>query len=116
MKRNRSKTPPFIALAKQGIYEHYLTGLSAKAIILYLVLLEKFNGFNQDEIWITYREILKNNVTALKSNSSIRSAQKELVEKGWIELVEQGGLNICNKFRLTGKLLKIFGSKADKKS
>lgn len=65
-------------------------GLTAAAKILYLHIKGRFNGSNNGEIKLTYKDM--KGVKGCCSNDSISKASKELEEKKWIKRTQKGGL------------------------
>ena len=71
--------------------------LSANSIKIYLQLMRKRNGNNDRDLSLTYNE-MKSQV----STATLRKCLIELVEKGFIDMVRQGGtMKKCNIFGIS---------------
>lgn len=75
------------------------TGLTSSEKIVYVHLKGKFTGTNNGEIQLHYSELKD-----MMAPATISKALKGLVNKGWVEKTQHGGMfRYCCKYRLTGK-------------
>ncbi len=76
--------------------------LSAAAKILYLHIKGRYNGRNNGEIQLTYKDM--KGVKGCSSPDSYSRASAELEEKGWVKRTSRGGLfRYKTKYELTFK-------------
>ena len=94
---------PFVPLGKSMIFkcQEWRT-LSPAARDVYIILKATFNGSNNGDLQLYYRQL--QNVKGLKNAGTISKAFRELEVNEWIERTQTGGLfRRPNKYRLTGK-------------
>lgn len=85
--------------------------LSSSAKVLYLILKAKYNGSNNAEIVLHYKELRSFN--GFSSDATVRKAFKELEVGGWITKYSLGGLyRIPNKYGFTGKCDTYFNDRS----
>ena len=85
--------------------------LTPSAKVLYLILKAKYNGTNNGQIILHYKELEA--VRGLSSPSTASSAFKELCQKGWITVTGNGGLfRNPNKYGFTGKYDTYFNDRS----
>ena len=76
--------------------------LSLRAKIFYIYLKSKYNGKNNGEIQLHFSELSVQ--PGFTSRRAFYCAAKELVEAGWVERTNMGGLfRNPNTYKLTGK-------------
>ena len=79
--------------------------LSTNAVWVWTKLMEKFNGFNGDNLSLTYKE-----VEFKMRSATFKKAKDELLEKGFFKMARGGGLHkqcclysISHKWKEAGK-------------
>jgi len=98
IKNNRS-TPPFVLAEIGMLRDPEFLELSLAAKMLWIFLRREFNPYNpecknpitgQDQVYLSYSKLKK--INGFKSAATISKAIKELINKNWIVVAEQGGL------------------------
>ena len=102
-KDRKPKFPPFLMLGRDMINHcDEWKQLSPSAKIAYICIKARHNGGNNGKISLPYSEL--ETVKGLGSPSTVSSALKELVKKGWIRKTHLGGLfRYRNQYEMTGK-------------
>jgi len=102
-RRRRNKPhKSFVMLPRKMLRSEEWKKLSPAAKILYVHLKGKYNGSNNGEIRLYYSEL--RGIKGLSSDATISKAFRELEEKGWITVLNRGGLfRRINEYGLTGK-------------
>ena len=102
-KARRDAHSSFVRLPRELIFRsEQWRSLSPRAKVLYLTLKAKYNGANNGDIRLCYRELKDD--AGFKSPKSISAALRELEKGEWVERVKRGGLyRYENRFRITGK-------------
>jgi hypothetical protein len=101
--RRRPEFPPFLMLGKDMILHcDEWKQLSPSAKLVYIYIKARHNGRNNGRISLPYSEL--ETVKGLGSPSTVSSALKELVKKGWIRKTQLGGLfRYRNQYEMTGR-------------
>ncbi len=97
---------PFVALHKELINNpEYMEKLSLRAKVLYQMIKTKYNpNKNSGLIRLPYREVIKKKCPGLRRFDPVSRAFKELINQGWLEVAEHGGLfGKVSLYRLTFK-------------
>jgi len=99
MARRRNSGPPFVMMEKNTLRCQDWKQLSHTEMIAYLYLKANYNGSNNGKIQLPYKSM-----EAVMAHKTLSTALKGLVDKGWIERTQRGGLYryVCH-YRLTGK-------------
>jgi len=101
-RRRRKGVLPHIGIQRDVLYKNEWQGLSGAAKIFYIHLKAHYNGSNNGEISLPYREM--KNVKGCSNFNVIAAAIRELEQKEWIKLRQYGGLyRRINKYELTFK-------------
>jgi len=103
-KRRRRKRGmlPHVGIQRDVLFKKEWQQLSAAAKIFYVHLKAKYNGSNNGEIKLPYREM--KNVRGCSTHRSIAKAVKELEQKEWTIIRQRGGLyRRINCYELTFK-------------
>lgn len=102
MGKRKSKLPPFVAIARTTIMSKDWRELKPTERITYIQIKYHFNGSNNGQIKASIKTLAKE--TNLNA-STVCSAIKTLMVKGWIERTNPGGLyKNASTYRLTGKI------------
>lgn len=97
--KGRRKGHTFLSVPHHIMDSDNFQSLSGSALKLLLDLGRQFNGINNGDLCVTM-SVMKQR--GWKSNDTLQRAKNELLEKGWITLTRQGGLNIkCSLYALT---------------
>ena len=84
-------------LEKNLIHTLAFKDLKHYSVRVYILLKDKFNGSNGDDLSLTYRE-----ASEYMQKATFKKAIDDLVEHGFIEIKRPGGLfNRCNIFALS---------------
>lgn len=95
----KQKAQPFIMVSKKMLADPVYRKLSSSAQIIYIYMRNKLNGKYGLSIVLTYKEM--NDVMGTQAFSR---ATKELIEAGFIDKVEKGGLfGNANVFKFIGE-------------
>jgi len=101
-KRRKKGTLPHVGIQRDVFFKDDYKKLSASAKIFYSYLKAKYNGSNNGEIKLSYREM--KDVKGCCNSVSLAKAIRELEQKEWIKLRQYGGLyRKINKYELTFK-------------
>jgi hypothetical protein len=103
-RRNFKSTVPFLRLPMAFVHGKCpeWKALSGRAKLLYIYLKGCYNGSNNGEITLHYRQLKGHR--GISSSSAISNGLRELEKGEWIERVQLGGLyRKINKYRLTWK-------------
>lgn len=97
--RKKQKHRRFVLLEAQTLDRAEWRSLSFTEMISYIYLKKNHNGINNGSIPFKYHELKD-----LMSSATISKALKGLIEKGWVEKTQHGGLYryFC-LYKLTGK-------------
>ena len=95
---NRSNNKRFLLLPYEMLISEAYASLSNKAVKCLVDIAAQFNGKNNGDLSCTLKLMKK---LGWNSNSQITSAKKELMEKGFIVLTRQGGMNKCSLYAIT---------------
>jgi hypothetical protein len=104
VKYNRRPKFPWFLMLSRDMINHCdeWKQLSPSAKIAYICIKARHNGSNNGKISLPYSEL--ETVKGLGSPSTVSSALKELVKKGWIRKTQLGGLfRYRNQYEMTGK-------------
>ena len=89
----------FVAIEKSLLASEQWGRLSSKAVHVYILVRQKFNGKNEDDLSLTYREVQNKMSTATFSK-----ALKELLNSEILIMVRPGGIERkCNIFSIRNK-------------
>jgi hypothetical protein len=88
----------YVALSSFALRSDSFASLSAHATKLLTDFLSRYNGFNNGDLSLTWKEVEKRH---WKSRDTFNKALKELLDRGWIIKTRQGGLHRCNLFAVT---------------
>ena len=88
----------YIALKRFALGSDSFASLSAHATKLLFDFLALYNGFNNGDLQMTWKDAERRH---WKSRDTLDKALKELLERGWIIKTRQGGLHRCNLFAVT---------------
>ena len=89
----------FIAIENALLASEEWNGLSSRAIHVYILFRQKFNGKNEDDISITYDEV-RDKMSSVKFSKAL----KELKDKGILITVRPGGFDRkCNIFSIRNR-------------
>jgi len=95
----RKNGPPFVMIDKAVLRSSAWKALSHSEMVVYIYLKANYNGSNNGEIAFPYSQM-----EGIMARQTLSSALKGLIEKGWIEKTEYGGLyRYYCLYRLTGK-------------
>ncbi len=83
----KQKAPPFVMLRRDLLKDPEWRTLSASAKIVYIYLKSKYNNKTLDMVTLAYSEL-----EDMYSTQTVSNAFKELIEKGFIEKLKNGGL------------------------
>lgn len=94
-----NKTPPFLMIEKAMLRSQEWRSLSSKAVQVYVLIAEKFNGNNASDLSLTYAEVKDR-----MAPGTFAKALKELIEKEIIIVIRPGGLERrCTIFSINNK-------------
>lgn len=89
-----------VGIERRTLKEDPWQGLSACAKIFYIHLKSRYNGGNNGKIKFPYSAM--KGVRGCSTNRAISKAVKELLDEGWIEINQVGGMyRHYNLYRLT---------------
>lgn len=97
-KPGRRKTHTFVQFPHYMLRHEKLRRLSGRASKALLYLASQYNGHNNGDLQITAKLA---GPFGWMSNANRQSAQRELIEAGFIVQTRQGGRNQCSLFALT---------------
>jgi DNA-binding MarR family transcriptional regulator len=102
-KYNRRSHEPFVRLPKKIFFKSDTwKDFSPAARDIYCILKVKYNGSNNGELSLTYKELQA--YRGLKKSTTITNGMRELEKAGWIERTKLGGLyRTIVTYKLTGK-------------
>lgn len=83
----KKKQPPFVMIVKYMLRSKAWQSLSNPARVAYVHLKAKYNGSNGKDLSLTYSEM-----EPYMSRRTFSRAIKQLINCGFIELVQHGGL------------------------
>lgn len=99
IQQNRSHNWPILIIENRMLRDkNFYQKLSAKAQLLFIYLRSAYNphypdsinkATNKIQVKLSYSYISK--INGFHSYGTIRNALRELIDKGWIEITEQGG-------------------------
>jgi hypothetical protein len=103
MSRRRRKGPKFVMLERATLRSQEWKSLSHSEMIAYIYVKYNYNGGNNGQIPLTYKEL-----KGVLAPATLSEALKGLITKGWIEKTKHGGLYryYCH-YKLTGKYDRI---------
>jgi len=93
----------FVGLERQILFRcESWRALSAKAKLFYVYLKAKYNTLNNGKIQLHYSEL--SDMPGFGSRQAFYNASKELIQAGWVEKTNLGGLyRNPNTYKLTGR-------------
>ena len=95
-KKPRRKLPPFVAVPKYMARSIAWRSLSGEAIAAYIELACRYDGMNNGKLHLSARELA---VFRSTSHTTTARAIRELIDKGFIEIVRASGFNVKNRQR-----------------
>jgi len=103
-RRRRRGILPHVGIQRDALFKDEWKGLSPEAKIFYVQLKAKYNGSNNGEIKLTYREMIGIKGCNGSCHRTVSNAIRELEQKEWIIIRQFGGLyRKINKYELTFK-------------
>jgi Helix-turn-helix domain len=96
VRRKKSKSPPFVQIPKYMITSAAWRSLSGSAMAAYLELFRRYNGTNNGQLHLSVREFAE---LYGRSQDTAAKALRELVDKGFIEIVRLSGFNLKDRRR-----------------
>lgn len=101
-KRRRKGSLPHVGIQRDALFNLEWKHLSGAAKIFYVHLKARYNGSNNGEIKLSYRDM--HGVKGCSNHNAIAAAIRELEKGEWIEITVYGGLSrILNIYKLTFK-------------
>jgi hypothetical protein len=101
-RRRKHKCPPFVMLPKWMIESSAWQSLSGEAVATFIVLAQRYNGVNNGRLALATRTLAQFRGC---SNATAARAMRELIEKGFAEVVRASGFNVkgrvATEYRLT---------------
>lgn len=96
VRRKKSKSPPFVMMPKYLLACRAWRSLSGVAMAAYLELERRYTGTNNGQLHLSAREL-----SELYNCSKDTAARglRELLDKGFIEIVRHSGFNLKDKRR-----------------
>ena len=105
-RKRRTKYPPFVMLLHELMDSKAWQGLSCYARTVYTEIRRRYNGKNDKNLSLTYKEAEK-----IMNRHTYSKALKELVNHGLIDIIRSGGLyRKSNIFGLSDRW-KFYGEK-----
>jgi len=99
MARKKRNGQPFVMIEKSVLRSPDWKQLTHAQMLAYVYLKANYNGSNNGEIPFTYASM-----EGVMSSRTLASALKGLVEKGWVEKTQYGGMyRYYCLYKLTGK-------------
>jgi len=99
-RRRRKGSLAHVGIQRSSLFSPEWKHLSGAAKIFYVHLKSRYNGSNNGEIKLSYRDM--NGVKGCSNDRTIAAAIRELEKKGWITITSYGGLSrILNVYKLT---------------
>jgi hypothetical protein len=93
MRKAKRDRRPYIGLHKECVNSKEYGVLSLRAKALYQLFKVKYNpNKNGGLVRLPYREVMKKNWRGLRQFNTMSATFKELLDQGWMEKAEHGGL------------------------
>jgi len=90
--KRKNDGPPFVMLERSLLNGEAWKQLTLHEMIVYIYLKKNYNGHNNGNISLKYKELHE---IGIKSRATISKSFKGLEEKGWIRQTQPGGLFQC---------------------
>ena len=98
-KTKKGRSPAFVMLNRAMVKSESWYSLTSAERDVYIMLKANYNGKNNGEVRLTYKEM-----GVMMSRATFSKAIKGLIDKSWIEKTKQGGLTRWHsEYLLTGK-------------
>jgi hypothetical protein len=96
VRRRKSNRSPFVMLPKWMLASAAWRSLSGEAVAAYIELARRYNGSNNGTLHLSAREF-----AALRGSCKDTAARalRELIEKGFIEIVQASGFSVKDRKR-----------------
>lgn len=88
----------YVAVSSFVLRSDSFASLSPHATKLLMDFLSLYNGFNNGDLSITWKDAARRH---WKSRDTFNKALKELLDRGWLIKTRQGGLHRCNLFAVS---------------
>lgn len=103
MRWKKRTGPPFVMLERRTLDSPEWKRLTKAEMITYIYIKKNYNGGNNGNIPLKYKEL-----KGVMTPATLSKALKGLISKGWIEKTKHGGLyRFYCLYKLTGKYDRI---------
>lgn len=96
--KGRSKGPPFLAIEHRIAESDEFGALSSYGLKLLLELAMQYRPGKNGDLSIPWSRLKRR---GWRSQSTVLTAKRELLERGWIIETRMGGRNLCGLYALT---------------